>query len=387
MWAEKAYAFVLPNRERIVCGPGPVAFEFVFQQAADYARFLAEDVFSAAKEFIEGRFDIRGDPIGAVSFKTSHPGTSLHDWKGAFLALASACRIESLVQSRARARQNIEFHYDRSNQFYSAFLDCRMVYSCAYFRTPNESLDAAQLAKLDLICRKLDLSPDERFLDIGCGWGGLLLHAAGEYGVRSVGCTLSAQQTDYAKEAAVKQGLTPRVSIENSDFRQMTGTFDKIASVGMFEHVGRKRLHNYFTKVFDLLAPDGLFLNHGIVRPQCVRDGPETRFLRRFVFPGGELAHLADVIKAAEETGFEVLDVEQLRPHYAMTCRHWVQRLTEAEEFCTQIVGRRTYRIWLLYLSASSLSFQQGRTDICQILFAKRSGKIRRLTRGYLLSR
>ncbi len=142
-----------------------------------------------------------------------------------------------------------------------------------------------------------------------------------------------------------------------------------------------------FAKVFDLLAPDGLFLNHGIVRPQCVHDGPETRFLRTYVFPGGELAHLADVIKAAEDIGFEVPDIENLRPHYAMTSRHWVQRLMEAEPFCVETVGRRTYRIWLLYLAASSLSFQHGQTDVCQILFAKRSSRTRHLTREYILKR
>lgn len=381
----QAYGVAIAQQLAVVNGSGPMAFELRFQHSADYQRFLATDVFSAARAFVEGRFDIRGDVMSAVSFKASHPGEPWQRWKAAFLAAIAGCRVESLVQSRLRARRNIEFHYDRSNDFYAAFLDSRMVYSCAYFETPEKSLDDAQLAKLDLICRKLDLRPDESFLDIGCGWGALLMHAAAHYGAVATGCTLSTQQIEHVRKVTAMQELEGRIAVENSDLRQMTGSFNKVASVGMFEHVGRKRLHGYFKKVFDLMMPDGLFLNHGIIRPQGVHDGPETRFLRDYVFPGGELAHLADVVKAAEDAGFEVLDVENLRPHYAMTCRHWVQRLMAAEPLCLKTAGRQTYRTWLLYLAASSLSFQEGQTDIYQILLAKRSGRIRHLTREYIL--
>jgi cyclopropane-fatty-acyl-phospholipid synthase len=383
--ARQAYAVALPNQQRFVYGLGPVSFEVVFDEPAGYDRFLAADVYTAAKDFVDGRFDIRGDLLSAVSFKASHPGTAFRRATGAFLALVSSWRLEALVQSRLRARRNVEFHYDRSNEFYEVFLDSRMVYSCAYFRGPSQSLEDAQLAKLDLICRKLDVQPNDRFLDIGCGWGALLLHAAGTYGATCTGCTLSEAQANQAKESAEKQGLTDCVQVHTADFREVQGVFDKIASVGMFEHVGRRRLHHYFEKVFGLLGPDGLFLNHGIVRPQCVRDGPESRFLRNYVFPGGELAHLSDVLRAAEDVGFEVLDVENLRPHYAMTCSHWVRRLASAERFCTEHVGRKTYRIWLLYLAASSLSFEEGGTDVYQVLFAKRTGRTRRLTREYIL--
>jgi cyclopropane-fatty-acyl-phospholipid synthase len=381
----RTYSVVLADQRPIVYGLGPVSFELAFRGPADYDRFLATDVYTAAKDFVDGRFDIRGDLLSAVSFKAAHPGTVFRRMTGAFLAHLSGWRLEALVQSRLRARRNIEFHYDRSNEFYGAFLDSRMVYSCAYFREPGQSLEEAQLAKLDLICRKLDVRPSDSFLDIGCGWGALLLHAAGTYGATCTGYTLSEAQANQARESAEIQGLTDRVEVRTADYRDLQGSFDKIASVGMFEHVGRRRLHHYFEKVFGLLGPDGLFLNHGIVRPQCVRDGPESRFLRKYVFPGGELAHLSDVLRAAEDVGFEVLDVENLRPHYAMTCSHWVRRLASAERFCTDHVGREAYRIWLLYLAASSLSFEEGQTDVCQVLFAKRTSRTRRLTREYIL--
>jgi cyclopropane-fatty-acyl-phospholipid synthase len=380
----QAYVVTVANRQRVVYGSGPTAFELAFQQAGDYDRFLTTDIYSAAKNFVEGRFDIAGDPIRAVSFKAAHPGTALHRLSGSLVALVSNWRLESILQSRPRAHRNIQFHYDRSNQFYKAFLDSRMVYSCAYFQNPDRTLEEAQCAKLDLICRKLDLAPGEEFLDIGCGWGALLLHAAGKYGTLSTGCTLSGSQAAYAKDSAHKHRLSQRLKIETVDFRDLHGRFDKIASVGMFEHVGRKRLRAYFAKVFDLLSPDGLFLNHGIVRPQSVGNGPETRFLRNYVFPGGELAHLSDVVRVAEDVGFEVLDVENLRPHYAMTCRHWVRRLVESEQHCLETVGSRAYRIWVVYLSASALSFEEGGTDVCQVLLAKRSSRTRRLTRDYL---
>jgi cyclopropane-fatty-acyl-phospholipid synthase len=387
--AEKeAQAFAISGidgEHRVVYGAGSVAFELLFGDAYTYQQFLAADLYSAARDFVEGRFDVRGDLTAAVFFKATHPGTASRRLAGAVLALASSWRLESVFQPRQQAKSNIEFHYDRSNEFYQAFLDSRMVYSCAYFQTPSQALEDAQLQKLNLICRKLDLRPNDTFLDIGCGWGALLLQAASTFGAVAKGCTLSTQQANYARVLADRRGLADRVAVNQIDFRAVRGRFDKIASVGMFEHVGRERLRAYFAKVFDILGPEGLFLNHGIIRPQGVNDGPETRFLRNYVFPGGELAHLADVIKAAEDAGFEVLDVESLRPHYALTCRHWVRRLAEKEDACVSLVGQEAYRTWLLYLAGAALSFEEGGTDVYQVLLAKRSGRMRRLTRTYML--
>src|SRR6185437_12328631 len=278
-----------------------------------------------------------------------------------------------------------QFHYDRSNRFYQTFLDPRMVYSCAYFRQPTDSLEQAQAAKLDHICRKLDITSGETFLDIGCGWGGLLIHAAEWYGALCTGCTLSRSQIEFVQDTLEKTGLDNHIRVLESDFQQIQGTFNKIASVGMFEHIGRRRLRTYFTHIAGLLADDGLFLNHGIARPQTVSDGAETFFLQRRVFPGGELLHISDVVRAAEQAGFEVLDIENLRPHYALTCRAWVERLQTRAEDGMRLVSTEVYRTWLLYLAACAASFEDGGTDIYQALFAKRSSHQRRhLTRDYI---
>ena len=179
--------------------------------------------------------------------------------------------------------------------------------------------------------------------------------------------------------------LQDRISLRKADYRDMTGRYDKIASVGMFEHEGRRRLGQYFRKIHTLLHDDGLFLNHGIVRPEEVGDGPETLFLQGEVFPGGELVHLSDVVREAGEAGFEVLDIENLRPHYALTCRAWAQRLQQNADHCRLLIGDTAYRTWLLYISASALSFEDGSTDVVQVLMAKRGRQTQRpLTRDYI---
>jgi cyclopropane-fatty-acyl-phospholipid synthase len=382
--ARYAYCVVFSDGSGLHCGTGDPDFELVCRAPADHRAFLEADLYSCAKAFVDGRFDIHGDLVKAVAFKLAHPGSRVQRIRGAAIAWLLSLTPEKWFQSRARARRNIEFHYDRAQEFYAAFLDSRMVYSCAYFRSTAMGLDDAQESKLDLICRKLDVHDGERFLDVGCGWGGLLLHAAQRYGAVSTGCTLSTQQARYAAALSRSCGLEREVGVRYCDFRDLDGQYDKIASVGMFEHVGRRRLRAYFSKIHELLAPGGLFLNHGIVRPEGVRDGPETRFLKEHVFPGGELVRLSDVVKTAGESGFEVLDVESLRPHYALTCRRWVQRLVEHEDTCVQAAGRQAYRIWVLYLAASALSFEQGKTDVYQVLMAKRRSPIRRLTRDYM---
>jgi cyclopropane-fatty-acyl-phospholipid synthase len=284
-----------------------------------------------------------------------------------------------------RARRNIEFHYDRSNDFYEQFLDRRLEYSAAYFANPSESLDDAQLAKLDYTLRKLDLQPGERFLDIGCGWGALVLYAAQRFGARATGCTLSRRQFEYASKSLREAGMSDCATIELTDYRLLQGSFDKIASIGMYEHVGRHRLGEYFATVRNLMAPDALVLNAGIARPQTAVDGDGTTFLRRFVFPGGEIPYLTDLIHAAESAGLEVLDVENLRYHYALTCARWVSRLQERRDTCLSLVDAKTYRTWLLYLAGSAVSFERGESELYQILFARRhEGAPHRLTRDYM---
>lgn len=360
--------------------PGNAGFTVTAPTEKHLNAFLRPDAYSAATAFVRGEYDVEGDLIGAIRWQTSQRRSQMRELFTAVAAKAA----RTWFSLRSNVAGNIQFHYDRSNQFYQTFLDSRMVYSCGYFRDPADSLEEAQRAKLDHICRKLGMERGDRFLDIGCGWGGLMFHAAERYGATCTGCTLSHAQVEYVRERLQDR----QVRVLETDFQNVRGRFDKIASVGMFEHVGRRRLRSYFTHIAGSLAENGLFLNHAIARPETVKDGAETLFLQRKVFPGGDLLHVSEVIRSAEEAGFEILDLENLRPHYALTCRAWVSRLQAAAEECLRTVTRDVYRTWLLYLAACAVSFEDGTTDIYQALFAKRSTHQRRaLTRDYMYCR
>jgi len=356
-------------------GAGTPRFTFRIPTRKGLQDLLATDVYSAAIAFIRGSFDVNGDLEAAIRFKGWQPRSGLR--KHLLGAIAQcAMALQGGFQTRAQAARHIRFHYDRSNEFYRLFLDPRMVYSCAYFRSPDTTLEDAQVAKLTHICRKLDLQPGERFLDVGCGWGALIAHAAAQHGAAATGCTLSRAQYAYAVA-----GLDGRARVLDRDYRDLDGPFDKIASVGMFEHVGRHRAHEYFRKMADLLAPNGLFLHHAIARAQGVRDDAASLFVRRHIFPGGQLIHLWEMVRAAEDTGFEVLDVENLRPHYALTCRRWGQRLAANRDAALLLVDEPTFRTWRIWLAASALSFEDGFSSVYQILMSKRGAARRPLTR------
>ena len=377
-----SYAVETCAGQRRHCGSGPPAFFVRVADLATWQRLIRGSAYRAATAFVDGRFDIEGDMIAALRWWHSTHSEPHRGWLATAL---THVHLESWFQTRAQARRNIECHYDRSNRFYEQFLDRRLQYSSAYFSDPTRSLDEAQAAKLDLICRKLDVRSGVNFLDVGCGWGGLILHAAERYGAAATGCTLSAQQFAFVNDAIRTRQLHGRVTVANIDYRELTGRFDCIASVGMYEHVGRHRLEEYFRTLFGLLQPDGLLLNHGIARPDPVFDDAETVFLRRYVFPGGELPYFADVVRAAERAGFEVLDVENIRPHYALTCAAWVRRLQAHRAACLKLVDDATFRTWLLYLAGAAVSFERGNTELYQTVLAKRAPATkRRLTRAYL---
>jgi cyclopropane-fatty-acyl-phospholipid synthase len=272
---------------------------------------------------------------------------------------------------RQNGQESIAFHYDVSNAFYRLWLDERMVYSCAYFEVAEQDLEQAQRNKLEHVCRKLRLQPGESLLDIGCGWGALVCWAARHYGVRAHGITLSRNQLEHAQQEIRRQGLEDRVSVELRDYRDLPqdAVYDKVVSIGMFEHVGLKNLPRYFGTVHRVLKTGGLFLNHGITsdEPGWQR-GVSTKFINRHVFPDGELDTVSNIQCAMEAGGFEIFDVEGLRPHYALTLRHWVNRLDEHREEAVNLVGERTYRIWRLYITACAMQFEQGATGIYQIL-------------------
>lgn len=277
----------------------------------------------------------------------------------------------------------VQFHYDLSNEFYELFLDQRMVYTCGYFTHEENSLDQAQLDKLDITCRKLRLKPGERFLDIGFGWGGLLFHAARHYGVQAHGITLSQNQKDYVDARSREMGLEDRVTVEVCDYADVQGQFDKIASICMYEHVGISNIPSFMTKVNSLMTDHGLFLLQGITRPgkadmkRFRRMNPERRLLAKHIFPGAELDHLGHMIQSMESGGFEVSDVEGWRNHYIKTCRMWCQRLHARREDAVRIVGEEAFRLYQLYLAGCSMAFQNGGARLYQIVAEKHVRKTR----------
>jgi len=260
--------------------------------------------------------------------------------------------------------------------FYALWLDPQLVYSCAYFRSADEGLAEAQANKLDYICRKLRLRPGERLLDIGCGWGGLLIHAASRYGVEGLGVTLSGPQAAEARDRIRAAGLETRCRVEVADYRELAGdaAYDKLVSVGMVEHVGRAELGTYFRQAFRLLRAKGVFLNHGISDASLRRWPRPCSFVQRYVFPDGELPPVPSVLEAARQNGFEVRDVESLREHYALTLRHWVRRLEAHRDLVRQVVDEATYRVWRLYMAGSAQAFDSGAISVYQSLLIKNRG-------------
>ena len=297
-------------------------------------------------------------------------------------AWRAKARIALPGQRRFRAgggRKEIGHHYDVSNAFYRLFLDERMVYTCAYFERDDMTLDEAQEAKLDLVCRKLRLREGERLLDIGCGWGALLIHAAERYGARGHGVTLSEEQAALARERIAERGLSDRITIELKPFEGLEGSsFDKIASIGMFEHVGLRHHDAYFRNVHRLLKPSGLYLHHAITRRMKTSKrafgtkSAEHKALVRYIFPGGELDTLGLSVNGLEAHRFEVHDCENLRPHYGRTCRMWAERLHARMEEAVGEIGEPRARLWLLYLSGCALAFERGSVQINQTLASKR---------------
>ncbi len=298
-------------------------------------------------------------------------GAASHAYAGAQAAKHGAGRDD---------KAQVQFHYDVSNAFYALFLDPEMVYSCAYFPDWEADLATAQRAKLDMSCRKLRLRPGERLLDIGCGWGGLVCHAAQHHGVQAHGVTLSQAQFDFATEKVRRLGLQDRVTIELRDFRDLAGMeFDKVASIGMFEHVGLDNRDGYFRHIRSLLKPRGIYLHHAIARPMKAtekkfrRANPEFRALVNYIFPGGELDHIGGTTDAMERNGFEVHDTEGWREHYGRTCRLWTERLHANREVAYREAGEARTKIWLLYLAGCALAFERGTVGIFQTVATKRA--------------
>jgi cyclopropane-fatty-acyl-phospholipid synthase len=293
--------------------------------------------------------------------------------------------LRGRAHSKERDAQAVSYHYNISNDFYRLWLDKRMVYSCAFFHSQDESLDQAQYRKLDYICRKLRLKAGDTLLDIGCGWGGLIIHAAKKYQVDALGITLSQAQAELASARIHSEGLEDQCRVEVCDYREAPThqQFDKLVSVGMIEHVGAEKLPEYFQKAHQLLKPGGVFLNHGIT--ESITNAPlrGPSFIDKYVFPDGELIPISTSLHTAEAAGFEVRDVECLREHYAMTLRHWVKRLEDKRDQAIAMTSSEIYRIWRIYMAGSAYGFETRRLGLYQSLLVK-SG---RQTSGLPLTR
>lgn len=357
-------------------GPrGDGGFTVVFQDPTAFWRLVASPTaLGFGEAYVAGHVDVEGDLFAAMRALHRLPDRSPRlGW------LASRLRRRRPTTSPAEA---IAHHYDLSNDFYALFLDRRMVYTCAYYRRPDADLDEAQTDKLDLVCRKLQLGPGERLLDLGCGWGALVMWAAERYGVEAYGVTLSAAQASWARDEIRRRGLADRARVEHLDYRGVEGTdrFEKIASIGLIEHVGFAAYADYFAQVRRLLAPGGLFLNHGITNHRDAPRTSESEFLTRHVFPGTEIPSVSHVMRSMEDAGFEIDHVENLRPHYARTTRAWAERLQARADEARVLVGNRTHRTWLGYLAAASQAFEEGWITLHQVV-ARPRGERREATR------
>lgn len=339
---------------------------------------------SPGRAYIERWFDLDGDiEAGIDALETAvdtFPRLALPAMIAHLLRLPkppavndAAARLNGRAHSKKRDAEAIGFHYDQPVAFYKSILDSRMVYSCAYWDEGIETLDDAQVAKIDYILRKVRLRPGERLLDIGCGWGALVIRAAQQFGAHALGVTLSHRQYEEAQRRIAEAGVGDRVRVELRDYRDLRGeTFDKIVSIGMVEHVGRQNIGTYFKTAYDALKPGGLFLNHGIA--QQSKDGKGYKvsgFVARYVFPDGDLLNVDVSLRAAEAVGFEVRDLENLREHYGRTLREWVKNLERNRDDVIATTDDRTYRIWKLYMLGSARNFFRGRMGLFQTLLAK----------------
>ncbi len=387
-------ALRLWNGAHYVFGEAVPKFTLVVRDPAVLRKLiLKRNPITLVDAYFRGLVDFEGDLYAGLRLKPYFQKLSLPIRSRAALVLdalrlpaqttsvAIAASVDGLdnneahKHSRLSDRAAISFHYDVSNAFYKLWLDSQMVYSCAYFKTPNDSLEHAQRNKLDHVCRKLRLKTGERFLDIGCGWGAMVCWAAQHYGVQAHGITLSQRQLDYATARVNSLGLQDLVTLELRDYRDLAGdgVYDKISSIGMFEHVGLANLPIYNATVMRLLRPGGLFLNHGITHDEeGWHPTLDAEFINRYVFPGGELDTISNILRGMEQAAFEIHDVENLRTHYAMTLREWVKRLEAAHDTALNYVSEDAYRVWRFYMAACAMEFEAEGTGIYQVLASKR---------------
>ena len=377
----------LPSGERT--GPEGSAVQLIFRSPKAFAALLGGEVGSVASAIVEGWVEVQGSPrdIMAVAAGLLHgdPVSHTPSWLGQTISKARSLAMHTLTHDA----EQIQFHYDLSDDFYALWLDPRRVYSCAYYKDAAMTLAQAQEAKLDHICKKLKLQPGERFWDIGSGWGGLIFWAAEHYGVQAHGITLSRNQFDHVQRLIAEKGLQGRVQVELRDYRQMDGVqpFDKIGSVGMFEHVGSANLPEYFETIYAMLKPGGLALVHGITAggvSNVELGAGMGDFINRYIFPGGELMHVSRVLHDVAASGLEMVDTENLRPHYARTLWAWSDtleaKLGEAQTILQaqydEAKAAKAIRAYRLYLAGSAMGFEHGWIALHQMLCSRPDGEL-----------
>jgi cyclopropane-fatty-acyl-phospholipid synthase len=381
-------ALVLPDGK--VLGPDDARARLIVRSPDALRRIVTlPGELGFARAYVAGEIDIDGDVYAALPALLELPPVPelTRLWLAAARTIgmrgfrplpppAEEARLRGRRHTRPRDAAAISHHYDVSNAFYRLVLGPSLTYSCAVFEQAGATLEEAQAAKHELVCRKLGLEEGIRLLDVGCGWGSLLLHAAEQHGVRGVGVTISARQAELARERVAEAGLADRIEIRLADYRDVAdGPFDAISSIGMFEHVGLAQLGLYFRRLHELLRPGGRLLNHGIARvPGHRRPIRRNTFVGRYVFPDGELHEVGAVLSAVQKAGFEVRHTENLREHYALTLRAWVRNLEANWDRAIDEVGEARARIWRLYMAGSALGFEAGRLQVHQVLAVRRDG-------------
>jgi cyclopropane-fatty-acyl-phospholipid synthase len=375
-------------------GPTDASTTLVVRSPAALQRMLtAPGELGFARAYVDGHLDVEGDIFAVLALRDRVKDIRLtrKHWFDVLRLVKEAGGLRALRplppppeeaqlrgqrHSRARDAAAIAHHYDVSNPFYRMVLGPSLTYSCAVWDDASGTLEDAQDAKHELICRKLGVMPGMRLLDVGCGWGAMLLHAAEHHGVRAVGVTVSPRQADLAAKRVAEAGLADRVEVRLQDYRDVDdGPYDAISSIGMFEHVGLTQLRVYFGRLLDLLAPGGRLLNHAIARPHGDRPRfARASFIDRYVFPDGELHEVGTVASSMQAAGFEVRHLESLREHYALTLRRWVANLEAAWDEAVAEVGLARARIWRLYMAASAVNFEAGRTQVHQVLAVRADG-------------